>query len=177
MRADVERFCKNCYTCLRFKRIATRTEAVPVIPSGAECWEEVMVDIEGPSNPPDKDGNRYLMTYICCLCHGIFLEGAPELNAHECRRMFANCVFRSGRLPGLVRSDRGSEFRNALMKEYQALLKVGNRFGTEWRPKEQGLVEGKHKETQKFMGMLVCDIMKCLPNETGELVHVVEYMV
>ena len=42
---------------------------------------------------------------------------------------------------------------------------------------EQGLVESKHKETQKIMGMLVKDIMQCFPNETGELIHVVEFIV
>ena len=42
---------------------------------------------------------------------------------------------------------------------------------------EQGLVEGKHRETQKVMGMLVKDIMRCSPNEAGELTHVVEFIV
>ena len=42
---------------------------------------------------------------------------------------------------------------------------------------EQGLVENKHRETQKIMGILVKDIMQCFPNETGELLHVVEFIV
>ena len=42
---------------------------------------------------------------------------------------------------------------------------------------EQGLVEGKHRETLKVMGMMVKDIMQCFPNETGELQHVVEFVV
>ena len=42
---------------------------------------------------------------------------------------------------------------------------------------EQGIVENKHKETQKIMGMLVNDILRCFPNETGELLHVVEFIV
>ena len=39
------------------------------------------------------------------------------------------------------------------------------------------LVEGAHNETQKVMGMLVKDIMQCLPNECGELQYVVEFVV
>ena len=42
---------------------------------------------------------------------------------------------------------------------------------------EQGLVENKHRETSKIMGVLVKDVMKCMPNETGELLHVVEFIV
>ena len=91
--------------------------------------------------------------------------------------MFACCVFRSGTIPTLLRSDRGPELKNALMAEYTALLGLGRRFGTPWRPMEQGLVEGAHVETQKVFGILVKDIMQCLPNETGELHHVVEFIV
>ena len=36
----------------------------PVIPVDAECWQEVMVDLEGPSQPADKQGNKYSFTYI-----------------------------------------------------------------------------------------------------------------
>ena len=91
--------------------------------------------------------------------------------------MFASSVFRSGRIPTLLRTDRGPELKNVLMQEYCALVGIGRRFGTPWRPVEQGLVEGLHKETQKVLGMLLHDIMKCLPNETGELLHVVEFII
>ena len=37
-----------------------------------ECWQEVMIDLEGPS-PPDKNGNRYNMTYMRYLCHGVLV--------------------------------------------------------------------------------------------------------
>jgi len=63
------------------------------------------------------------------------------------------------------------------MAEYSALIGLGRRFGTPWRPVEQGLIESRHLETQKVMGMLVKDIMQCFPNETGELTHVVEFIV
>ena len=91
--------------------------------------------------------------------------------------MFASCMFRSGTLPTLLRSDRGPELRNALMLEYTAVVGLGKRFRTPWRPMEQGLVEGKHRETLRIYGMLVKDIMQCFTNETGKLHHVVEFIV
>ena len=130
-----------------------KVETVPVVPSGRDCWEEVMIDIEGTSNPMDKDGCKYSMTHICCLCHGLFLESTARLNGPTVRIMFANCIMRSGILPTLVRSDRGPDLRNLLMAEYSALVGVGRRFGTPWRPMEQGLVESRHQETQKVMGI------------------------
>ena len=91
--------------------------------------------------------------------------------------MFARCVFRSGTVPSLLRSDRGPEFKNALMQEYCALLGIGRRFGIPWRPVEQGLVEGVHSETQRIMDMLVKDVFQCLPQESGELFPIVEFIV
>ena len=88
------------------------------------------------------------------------MESGTRASSAEVRRMFASCVFRSGTLPSLLRSDRGPEMKNALMAEYAALVGIGDRFGTPWRPMEQGLVEGKHRETQKIMGMLVKDILR-----------------
>ena len=46
---DVERWIDKCMTCIRFRKIPRKQEAVPVVPSGAECWEEILIDLEGPS--------------------------------------------------------------------------------------------------------------------------------
>ena len=177
MKVDVQKWWDSCLTCIRFRKMPRKQEAVPVVPTGRDCWEEVMIDLEGPSNPADKNGCKYTMTYICCLCQGILIEPGQRLTANETRRMFACCIMRSGTLPTLVRSDRGPELKNALMAEYSSLIGLGHRFGTPWRPMEQGLVESRHVETQKVMGMLVKDIMQCFPNETGELLHVVEFII
>ena len=175
---DIEDWCQRCITCLRFRRVATKQQSpVATAPLEAECWEEVMIDLDGPYSPADKQGNQYTMTYICCLCHGILTGRSPKCNAAEARRMLANCMLRSGTMPTLLRSDRGQAFKNVLMAEYTALVGLHRRFGTPWRPMEQGLVEGAHKETQKIMGIMVKDVMQCFPNETGELQHVVEFVV
>merc|ERR1712159_761704 len=42
---------------------------------------------------------------------------------------------------------------------------------------EQGLVEVSHQETQRVMGILVRDAVKCFPYEFGELLRVVEFII
>ena len=107
--------------CLRFRKRPTKQDQVAVKPVDVECWEEVMIDMEGPSCPADKDGNRYVMTYVCCLCHGALFEPGRSLSHAEVRRMLACCVFRAGTLPKVIRSDRGMEFKAVLMQEFTAL--------------------------------------------------------
>ena len=68
MRANVDKWVKSCGTCLRFRAVPQKVPTGPSFPADMECWQEVMIDLEGP-NPPDRMGNRYYMTYICCLCH------------------------------------------------------------------------------------------------------------
>ena len=177
MKDDVQHWWENCLACIRFRKMPQKTPSVPVVPTNRDCWEEVMVDLEGPSNPADKNGCKYTMTYICCLCQGLLLESSPRITAAEVRSMFANCVMRSGTIPTLIRTDRGPELKNVFMSEYSSMLGMGHPFGTPWRPMEQGLVEFRHLETQKVMGMFAKDIMQCFPNETGELLHVVEFIV
>ena len=134
---DVDAWCQKCITCLRLRRVATKQESpVAVAPLDADCWEEVMIDLEGPYSPHDKHGNQYTMTYICCLCHGILTDRSPKCNIVEARRMFANCMLRSGTIPSLLRSDRGPEFKNALIAEYTALVSLNRRFGTPCRHME-----------------------------------------
>ena len=54
---------------------------------------------------------------------------------------------------------------------------IGRRFSTPWRPMDLGKGERIHRETQKVVGMLVTDIMNCLPAESGELHHVLEFVI
>mgnify|MGYP003323481527 CR=1 FL=1 len=78
LHVDVVRWWDECLTCLRFRKLQTKQEQVARVPVDAEAWEEVMIDLEGPNSPADQDGDKYIMTYICCLCHGILLEKAPS---------------------------------------------------------------------------------------------------
>ena len=115
--------------------------------------------------------------YLLPLPWGILIESSPKCNASEARRMFVNCISRSGAIPTLVRSDRCPELKNAFMADYASSFGIGHRVGIPWRPMEQGLVESRHIETQKIMGMLVKDVLQCFPNEVGKLLHVVEFIV
>ena len=134
------------------QKTATKHDAVAVKPLDADCWEEAMVGMEGPSSPAAKAGNKYVATYACCLCHALFLEPCRDLTHAEVRRAFARRVFRSGALPLVLRSDQGIEFKSVLMTEFVALLGVRRRLGAARRPMEQGTVERAHQETQKILG-------------------------
>ena len=154
MSKDVEAWTDECLTCIRFRSRPTRPEQVAVKPLDCDCWSEVMIDFEGPSNPPDRQGCKYVLTYLCCLSHAWLLEPVKYLRASEVHRASAKIMFRSCRLPDLIRSDRGPEFKDAMMAEFAALVGLKHKFGAPWRPVEQAGVERIHQEVQKILGIL-----------------------
>jgi hypothetical protein len=152
MKEQVEAWVGQCLNCLKGRKRPAKQLAVPVRPSGLECWQEVMCDMEGP-NPPDKDGNKYVLTYLDVLSHSLLLEPLKSLTHGEVRRVFSRCLFRPRTLPVLLRTDRGAEFRNALMEEYAALMGMRHKLSTAMRPCELGPNERVHQETQKVLGL------------------------
>ena len=62
------------------------------------------------------------------------------------------------------------------MAEYTALLGIRQKFGTAWRPMEQGVVERCHQELQKILGMLLTDVLRSYASEWTELLPVVEFL-
>ena len=99
-----------------------------------------------------------------------------NLSAREVRRAFARCLFRSGTIPKMLRSDRGPEFANYLMQEFVALVGIRHRFGAPWRPVEQGGVKGCTKKMQTFLGILILDVVRTARSYWSELLVVVEFV-
>ena len=176
MESDLEKYADRCLVCIRNRRRPVKQLAVPVKPSWLECWEEIAVDFEGPMHPEDHQGNRFILTYMCCVSGGIMLEPCKALSQVEVRRAFAKLMFRSRTLPKMMRSDRGQEFRSTLLKEYCALLGVRQKFSGPLRPCEMGRTERIHQEMQKVLGLLVHDVCRSRPHEWMELLGVVEYI-
>ena len=177
MSEDVKNWVKQCLTCIRFRQRPTRQETGPVKPTHLHPWQEIMVDCEGTSQPADEQGCTYSLTYWCCLCHGVLLEPLRALTAQEVRRALARCIFRSGVLPKLIRSDRGPEFKNALIAEFLALVSTRHRVGFPWRPTDQSGVERVHQEMQKILGIIILDVLKAVPSFWSEALVVVEFVI
>lgn len=72
MKQDIQKWWESCLPCIRFRKRPQKQEAVPVVPPD-RLLGRGYDRLRGTSNPADKGGCKYTMTYICCLCHGGFL--------------------------------------------------------------------------------------------------------
>ena len=85
-------------------------------------------------------------------------------------------MFRSGRIPELMRSDRGQEFKSLVQAEFASLMGYRQHFGAAWRPVEQGGVERVHQEVQKILGIMVLEVFRAFPDGWTELLVVTEFV-
>ena len=159
---DVRTWVAKCLACIKGRSRPTKVEARAVKCGAETCWQEVSVDCEGP-NREDREGHRYSLTYFDCLSHAVLLEPMRSLTHAEVRRAFVRCVLRSRTIPSLIRSDRGPEFKNALMAELSAMLGTEWRFSAPLRPCELGANERVHQEVQKVLGAVVRQVGSAPP--------------
>ena len=175
MAEDVKRWTSQCLACLKARSKPTKVTARSMKCCADACWQEVSVDCEGPSRE-DRWGYRYTLTYLDCLSHAVLIEPMRALTHAEVRRSFAKCMFRSRTIPTLVRSDRGTEFKNAMMAEFCALMGVQQRFSMAMRPCELGANERMHQEVQKTLGIILKELVRGEGDEWSELLPLVEYL-
>ena len=159
MQEDVKKWTSQCLACLKARSRPTKVTAQSMKCLADSCWQEVSVDCEGP-NREDRWGYRYTLTYLDCLSHAVPIEPMRSLTHAEVRRSFARCIFRSRTIPTLVRSDRGTEFKNTMMAEFCALMGVQQRFSMAMRPCEMGANERMHQEVQKVLGITVKELVR-----------------
>ena len=173
---DVRTWVAKCLACIKGRSRPTKVEARAVKCGAETCWQEVSVDCEGP-NREDREGHRYSLTYFDCLSHAVLLEPMRSLTHAEVRRAFVRCVLRSRTIPSLIRSDRGPEFKNALMAELSAMLGTEWRFSAPLRPCELGANERVHQEVQKVLGAVVRQVGASLSEAWSDWLVVAEYVI
>ena len=57
------------------------------------------------------------------------------------------------------------------------MMGIRHKYGTAWRPVEQGTVERSHQELQKILGNLMCDVLRAYASEWSESLPVVELLI
>ncbi|CAE7034866.1 pol, partial [Symbiodinium sp. CCMP2456] len=179
MMKDIETMTNACLTCAKGRKRPTKQETVSVKPTSLECWEEVMMDFEGPMLPADSAGNCYVLSYVDTVSHNVLFEPCTDLTRQEVRRGFSKLMFRSRTVPRLLRTDRGQEFRSAVFQEYCAVVGIQQKFAAPLRPVEMGACERLHQESQKLLGVLLHDlhdVCGVYPHEWSELLPVVEFL-
>jgi hypothetical protein len=66
--------------------------------------------------------------------------------------------------------------KNAALDELKAIMGIGSRFGTPWRPVEQGAVERMHQEASRERGLLLLEVFRCFGTEWASVLPALEFL-
>ena len=155
MRQMMAQYIKQCDTCQKrdVRRIPHEVELFTT--AGTSLMTERSIDFVGPL-AKDAEGNEYLCTIIDTF--------SRWLEIYPCKNDSAECAAQAllqhyGRFgcPKKLRSDRGSEFVNSLIKEFNDKVGVEHVLSIGHSHEENGLIEGANKEVRRYMNDICYD--------------------
>ena len=124
-----------------------------------------------------KDGLEVLAAQLKAKAHvDPNVQGFHE----QCRKMVASlhdfvsqCVDKQAEVSFLSDSDKAASTK--CLEELEALLDIDDATGRRYRPAEQAPIERAHQEVQRSLGMLLQEVVRCMPGEWGQCIPIVEH--
>ena len=140
------------------------------------AYQRVMMDVLGPVLPADRDGNRYVLVWMCCDTHNVCLKVSPSLQKGPFLVRVLDCCFSVGTFATDVFCDRGPEMRNAVQEELRTVLGIRSHSGAPLTPRDHGLVERAILAVQQELMIILNAVIKGFPQEWGLCIPAVMYL-
>jgi transposase InsO family protein len=156
MREIVKKYLRNCDTCQKHsaKKMQYDTELYSTM--GCKLMATRSVDTLGPFEP-DAEGNTYMVVIIDGFSRWLELYAAKSNSALSAARALYAHYGRFG-TPERLRSDRGSEFVNALIKEFNRMVGVPHHdLSIAHSHQQNSMVERANLEVRRYLTDVVYD--------------------
>ncbi|GBL92230.1 Transposon Ty3-I Gag-Pol polyprotein [Araneus ventricosus] len=154
LRADVEKWCRECHACGARKGPKIRTKGRLQRYNVGAPFERMALDILGPF-PVTTKGNRYvvvLMDYFTKWPQAIPIpDQEASTVAEELVRSWISCYG----VPMILHSDQGTNFNSALFTELCKLLGILKTRTTALHPESDGMVERFNRKILNHLALFV----------------------
>lgn len=149
MRQTVKEFVNSCSKCATNKQIRHTKEQMIETDTPTTSFETIAIDTVGPLRL--SNGYRYILTMQCELTKYIIAHPMPSKDATTiAKTMVEQLILKHGHFKTL-KSDRGTEFKNELLKEICTLLDIKQVFSTPYHHETLGVVERSHRVLNEFI--------------------------
>jgi hypothetical protein len=155
MRQHCKQFIKECPYCQKMQYIKLPIHASPFTTASYQPMEQLNWDTIGPL-PPDAKGNKYILVIIDCFSRYVSLYPLPDVTAELAAEAFVHHASTYG-APAVIKSDRGTQFHNELMKEILLASHTQPLYTTAYSKEENGLVERANKEVMRHLRAIIFD--------------------
>lgn len=155
MRVDVRRWGQECPTCATMKADHGRTQGLlHPLPTPDRPWDSISLDFV-VGLPVDQGMTAILVVvdYLTKMGHFIPCKRVPT--AGELASLLLKNVVRLHGLPGVIVSDRGSQFTAQFWKTWCTALHVKTALSTSYHPQTDGQTERLNQTLKQYLRCFV----------------------
>jgi hypothetical protein len=104
----------------------------------------------------NDSSEKYIIVTIDCFTRFVELYPIEDTSAMLCARALLSHVCRYG-TPMTIRSDRGSQFVNAVISQLLSLLQIEHELGLTCSKERNAIVERANKEVMRHLTAIIFD--------------------
>ena len=170
MRKKIKQHIKCCHRCQMISPIRTseRQPMQNLDVNATHAFQDLSLDIMGPSLPVTKRKNRYVMCVICNLTKFVHIIALQNLRADTIAQKLLEMFSFTG-LPDILRMDNMGGFRAELIEALKEKLGIESRYGSPFYHRAQGTVERLNATVESVL-------RKCLMEEGSQWDQILPYI-
>lgn len=151
MRRDISQYVSECQFC-KIRKSYFCKPSVPIqeYPEVNLPMERIHMDLTGVLPTTEGEGNKYILVIKDFKTKYVWLYPIKDKNATTVAQIILNDLIPFWGAPELIVTDKGTEFKNKLLKEITELFSIEKINTTPSNPRANGTVE-KHNTTMKDM--------------------------
>lgn len=157
MAKDVAQYTKNCEKC-KLNKIQSHTrEPMKITETPQSPFDIVIIDTIGPL-PKTEAGHEYAVTIICDLSKYLIMVPITDKTANSvAKAIFENVILIFGPIIN-IRTDRGTEYNNNIMKQLFLLLDIKHNMSTAYHHETVGSIERNHRTLNEYIRIYVTNM-------------------
>lgn len=155
MRKHVRQFIQQCPVCQKLREHHREIKTHPFTTASYMPMDVLNIDTIGPV-AKDALGNEYIIVIIDCFTRWVELFGVPDTSALSAARALLQHTGRFG-TPGVIRSDRGSQYVNNIIAEYSSLVVTTMEHTLAYSKEENAIVERCNKEVMRHLRAIILE--------------------
>ncbi|GKT32052.1 hypothetical protein ADUPG1_002184, partial [Aduncisulcus paluster] len=137
-------------------------------------FDTIAIDTVGPITP-SKAGSRYLIVMVDCFTRWTEIVPTKRAKATDAADALISGIFGRFGLPNRVRSDRGTQYVNDLLKDLYGKLGIKQHKVLAYHPQANGIVERTKQEVVRHMRVAALRVKN---NEEWEkLIPIAQYVI
>ena len=126
MRADALAFVAACWVCQKCRLGQGSVDAARKVITVTTPFSDIQMDTIGPLSE-NAYGNKYIINWVCMASGAFEITARPDTSARSALLSLIEVDCRYGP-PKVIRTDRGSQFNNSLLKSYFAYVNTAQEF-------------------------------------------------